>query len=51
MQKDKEGENGDVRNIITIRNYAKWEIRLSIKHNHSDVKHSRWSSKLDFGER
>ena len=51
MQKDKEGEIGDVRDIIIIRNYAKWEIGLSIKHNHFAVKHSRLSSKLDFGER
>jgi hypothetical protein len=26
MQKDKEGEIGDVRDIIIIKNYAKWEI-------------------------
>lgn len=51
MQKDKEGEIGDVRDIIMIRNAAKWEIGLSIKHNHFAVKHSRLSSKLDFGER
>lgn len=51
MQKDKEGEIGDVRDIIIIKNKAKWEIGLSIKHNHFAVKHSRLSSKLDFGKR
>ena len=51
MQKDSEGEVGDVRDIIIIRNAAKWEIGLSIKHNHFAVKHSRLGPKLDFGER
>ena len=51
MQKDSEGENGDVRDIIIIRNEEKWEIGLSIKHNHFAVKHSRLGPKLDFGER
>ncbi|MEI3395688.1 MAG: HaeIII family restriction endonuclease [Clostridia bacterium] len=51
MQKDSEGEIGDVRDIIIIRNAEKWEIGLSIKHNHFAVKHSRLGPKLDFGER
>lgn len=51
MQKDQEGEIGDVRDIIIIRNSEKWEIGLSIKHNHFAVKHSRLGAKLDFGER
>ena len=51
MQKDEEGEIGDVRDIIIIRNAEKWEIGLSIKHNHLAVKHSRLGAKLDFGER
>ena len=51
MQKDQEGEIGDVRDIIIIRNAEKWEIGLSIKHNHFAVKHSRLGPKLDFGER
>ncbi len=50
MQKDQEGKIGDVRDIIIIRNAEKWEIGLSIKHNHFAVKHSRLSSRLDFGE-
>lgn len=51
MQKDSEGEIGDVRDIILIRNDIKWEIGLSIKHNHFAVKHSRLSQNLDFGDR
>ena len=51
MQKDEEGEIGDVRDIIIIRNAEKWEIGLSIKHNHFAVKHSRLGPKLDFGDR
>lgn len=51
MQKDQEGEIGDVRDIIIIRNAEKWEIGLSIKHNHFAVKHSRLGPRLDFGER
>lgn len=51
MQKDKEGEFGDVRDIIIIRNAEKWEIGLSIKHNHFAVKHSRLGPRLDFGEK
>lgn len=51
MQKDEEGEIGDVRDIIIIRNAEKWKIGLSIKHNHFAVKHSRLGAKLDFGER
>lgn len=51
MQKDQEGKIGDVRDIIIIRNEKKWEIGLSIKHNHFAVKHSRLGPKLDFGER
>lgn len=51
MQKDSQGEIGDVRDIILIRNDIKWEIGLSIKHNHFAVKHSRLSQNLDFGEK
>ena len=50
-EKDQEGKIGDVRDIIIIRNEEKWEIGLSIKHNHFAVKHSRLGPKLDFGER
>ena len=50
MQKDQEGKIGDVRDIIIIRKEEKWEIGLSIKHNHEAIKHSRLSHRLDFGK-
>lgn len=46
-QPDSKGKTGDVRDLI-IEN-QNWNIGLSIKHNHSAVKHSRLSSTLDFG--
>lgn len=51
MQKDNVAKMGDVRDILIIRNTIKYEIGLSIKHNHFAVKHSRISPKLDFGEK
>lgn len=38
-QTDSEGKEGDVRDIVITRKDAKWEIGLSIKHNHFAVKH------------
>lgn len=49
FQKDEAGENGDVRDIVIRRDDIKWEVGLSIKHNHTAVKHSRLSHVLDFG--
>lgn len=49
FQKDGEGVKGDVRDIVIKRKNIKWEVGLSIKHNHDAVKHSRLSHKLDFG--
>lgn len=51
MQPDFKGEYGDVRDIIVSREDIRWEIGLSIKHNHFAVKHSRLAKNLDFGER
>lgn len=51
LQRDTEGEIGDVRDCVIIRRGIKWEIGLSIKHNHFAVKHSRLAKGLDFGER
>lgn len=51
MQSDREGEKGDVRDIIIIRNAEKWQIGLSIKHNNFAVKHNRLGPKLDFGKK
>ena len=50
FQKDEVGETGDVRDIIIRRDNINWEIGLSIKHNHTAVKHSRLSHVLDFGK-
>ena len=49
FQKDEAGESGDVRDIVIRRDSIEWEVGLSIKHNHTAVKHSRLSHVLDFG--
>ena len=51
LQTDKEGKEGDVRDIVIERKDVQWEIGLSIKHNHFAVKHSRLGKGLDFGEK
>ncbi len=51
FQKDEAGETGDVRDIVIRRDEIKWEVGLSIKHNHSAVKHSRLSDSIDFGNK
>lgn len=51
IQPDTKGEAGDVRDIIIVRREFRWEIGLSIKHNHFAVKHSRLGKNLDFGSR
>lgn len=51
IQQDERGEEGDVRDILIIRNSLRWEIGLSLKHNHFAVKHSRLSPTIDFGEK
>ena len=51
IQKDKSGKDGDVRDILIARSGIKWEIGLSMKHNHFAVKHSRLSHLIDFGEK
>lgn len=50
FQKDGAGTRGDVRDIVIKRTNIKWEVGLSIKHNHEAVKHSRLSHGLDFGK-
>lgn len=50
FQKDSTGVQGDVRDIVIRRDDIRWEVGLSIKHNHEAVKHSRLSHKLDFGQ-
>ena len=51
IQKDQNGEDGDVRDILIVRSGIEWEIGLSMKHNHFAVKHSRLSHKIDFGKK
>lgn len=48
---DHHGESGDVRDVLAIRLLQKWEIGVSAKNNHQAVKHSRLSSKIDFGSK
>jgi hypothetical protein len=51
IQPDAQGQLGDVRDVLCIRNQNEWEIGLSCKHNHHAVKHSRLSATIDFGLR
>lgn len=51
MQKDQEGETGDVRDVVFSRTSSKWEIGFSAKNNNDAVKHSRLSKTLDFGKK
>lgn len=48
---DKQGQIGDVRDVLAIRSLQKWEIGISAKNNHRAVKHSRLSNDIDFGEK
>src|SRR5690606_28419429 len=48
---DRQGQAGDVRDVLAIRLNQHWEIGISAKNNHRAVKHSRLSHKLDFGEK
>lgn len=41
--------NGDIRDVLIIRRSIEWEIGISVKHNHSALKHSRISPHIDFG--
>jgi hypothetical protein len=51
IQEDAKGQSGDVRDVLFIRKSKDWEIGISVKHNHSAVKHSRLSDSIDFGEK
>lgn len=48
---DEQGQSGDVRDVLCLRQQNMWEIGISCKHNHTAVKHSRLSDKLDFGKK
>jgi hypothetical protein len=41
---------GDIRDVLIIRHSIEWEIGISVKHNHSALKHSRLSQTIDFGK-
>ncbi|MGN1359123.1 MAG: HaeIII family restriction endonuclease [Kiritimatiellia bacterium] len=47
-QADARGIVGDVRDIVIRRKEVRWEVGLSVKHNHFAVKHSRLGARLDF---
>ena len=49
LQPDNVAMRGDVRDVLLMRRSIEWEIGISVKHNHAALKHSRLSSKLDFG--
>lgn len=51
INKDSDAEGGDVRDIVITRKSIRWDIGLSMKHNHFAAKHSRLSPKIDFGEK
>jgi len=48
---DKQGQAGDVRDVLAIRSLQKWELGISAKNNHRAVKHSRLSNDINFGEK
>lgn len=50
IQADNVAKNGDIRDVLVIRRDIKWEIGVSVKHNHEALKHSRLSAKLDFAK-
>ncbi len=50
IQPDQQGAKGDVRDVIMVRSVHNWEIGFSAKNNHTAVKHSRLSDKIDFGK-
>ena len=51
INKDSDAEAGDVRDIVINRGAIRWDIGLSMKHNHFAAKHSRLSESIDFGSK
>ena len=49
LQSDRQGQSGDVRDVLCIRG-PEWQIGLSCKHNHDAVKHSRLSPTINVGK-
>lgn len=50
IQQDATGQVGDVRDVLAIRTADNWEIGVSCKNNHTALKHSRISAKINIGE-
>lgn len=50
VQSDKQGQHGDVRDVLCLRDAGNWTIGISCKHDHEAVKHSRLSRTIDFGK-
>ncbi|MCL2228264.1 MAG: HaeIII family restriction endonuclease [Firmicutes bacterium] len=50
LQPDNLAKGGDIRDVLIIRRSIKWEIGVSVKHNHEALKHSRLSMSIDFGK-
>ncbi len=51
IQPDQRGILGDARDIIVTNYDNDWQIGFSAKNNHTAVKHSRLSDKIDFGKK
>lgn len=51
INRDSAAEGGDVRDIVIKRGKIRWDIGLSMKHNHFAAKHSRLSGSIDFGKK
>lgn len=51
INKDLDAQAGDVRDIVIERHSIRWDIGLSLKHNHFAAKHSRLSATIDFGQK
>lgn len=45
-----QGSDGDVRDVVLLRDEEGWEIGISCKHNHDALKHPRITEGLDFGK-
>lgn len=50
IQGSNTGIQGDPRDVIISNREKNWEIGISCKNNHSDLKHSRLSPTIDFGQ-
>ncbi len=48
--RDAQGENGDVRDVLVKSKDGKWEVGFSCKHNHEALKHPRITSDYNFGK-